>query len=107
MIPIACDMSAVSDEQVRKYGASRTLLQSACVGIEEHADGFSFRYPARPELLAAAGDLIGIEQACCAFLHYDLSMPAGAAEFTLRMSGAEGAKAFVAENLVGAVSSGA
>ncbi len=104
MIPIACDMSAISEEQMARYGGSRELLREACVGYEEHPDGFSFRYPAEPELLSAAGDLIGVEQSCCAFLQYDLAVPAGAQEFTLRLIGSPAAKAFVVENFVEAIS---
>ena len=100
IIPIACDMGAISEDQLARYGGSRALLLAACVGTEEHADGFSFRYPAQPELLAAAGELIGLEQACCAFLRYELAMPAGGEEFTLRIGGGEGARAFIAENMM-------
>jgi len=106
MIPVACNMDAISAEQMSRYGGSRRLLREACLGVEEHADGFSFRYPAQPELVSAAGDLIGLEQACCAFLRYDLAVPAGAGEFTLRLTGSEGAKAFVVENMLETLSRG-
>lgn len=100
MIPIACDMGAIAADQLPAHVAAIEALRASCVGIEEQPDAVTFRYPARPELLATVGQWIGLERRCCAFLDFVLSAPAGSDQFELRIGGSEGAKAFVLENMV-------
>lgn len=100
-IPIACDMNAIaSGDRPAHAGAGQELVES-CLGFDEEPDAVRFRYPARAELLATAGRWMGLERQCCAFLDFELTAPAGAEEFELRVGGSEDAKAFVLANMVG------
>jgi hypothetical protein len=100
MIPIACNMDAISEDQLASYQSVRELLQAACVAVQERPRAVAFRYPARPELLAAASEWISLERRCCAFLGFELSVAPGENEFTLQVGGSEAAKAFVLANMV-------
>jgi hypothetical protein len=99
-IPIACDTEAIAADDRSAHAGASDLLIEACLGFEEHADAVTFRYPARPELLATAGRWMGLERQCCAFLDFALRAPAGSDEFELRIGGRDGAKAFVLANMV-------
>jgi hypothetical protein len=100
LIPIACNIDAISGDQLASYQSVREALETACTGIEERPQAVAFRYPARPELLAAASEWIGLDRRCCAFLGFELSVAPGENEFTLQVGGSEAAKAFVLANMV-------
>lgn len=99
-IPIACNMGAIARGEQPAHADAGATLQASCVGFEEQDDAVTFRHPARPELLASAGQWMGLERQCCAFLDFALSAPAGSDEFELRIGGGEGAKRFVLLNMV-------
>ena len=86
-VPIACDLTAIAVEDRAAHAQAIEELAASCLGFEEEGEAVRFRYPARPELLAAAGRWIGLERQCCGFLDFTLSAPAGAGEFELRIGG--------------------
>jgi len=98
-VPIACNLDAIESTDRTTHAVAWSLLQSSCLGSDEEAGAVALRYPARPELLAAAGEWIGSERLCCAFFDFELSVSAGASEFVIRVGTGPEVKRFVLENI--------
>lgn len=98
-VPIACDMNAIAPVDQPAHAGALEALMDACLGFAEESEAVTFRYPAEPELLATAGRWMGLERQCCAFFDFDLSLAAGAEEFTVRVGGAPGVKEFLLANM--------
>lgn len=97
-LPFACDMTALQPAQRSTHGDVLEMLRTECIGVAEQGDAIALRYPARPELLRAAGEWIGLERECCGFLYFELSAPSGDETFTLRIGEGAEVKAFVRQN---------
>ena len=98
-IPIVCNLDAIDSGERTAHADSWDLLQASCLGNSEEAEAVVFRYPARAELLEAAGDWIGRESQCCGFFDFDLSLAAGGEEFTIRLGGGSRVKEFIVANV--------
>lgn len=97
-LPLACDMTALQPAQRSTHGDVLQTLIQECIEVAEQGEAIALRYPARPELLRAAGEWIGLERECCGFLSFELSAPSGDETFTLRIGDGAEVKAFVRQN---------
>lgn len=105
--PVACDLDALDDDDRAEHLARAELLVASCVGHTEEVDGVVLRYQASVELIEAAGAWIARERLCCSFFDFELAVPAGGGEFTIRLGGGPEIKEFVLENFVRAAKAGA
>jgi hypothetical protein len=95
-LPIACDMNAVSPEQQDLW--VREIVPNLYGAVEEIAElpnGYAWRLPSSPQILRLAAEELDIERLCCPFLHLSLEIAQARGPFWLRLTGDEGAKAFV------------
>lgn len=97
-LPFACDMTALQPVQRSNHGDALQTLLAECIEVAEHGESIALRYPARPELLQAAGEWIGLERECCGFLSFELIAASGDDTFTIRIGEGAEVKAFVREN---------
>jgi len=95
-LPIACDPHAVSPEQ-QQYWVSEIVpkLYKAVQEIQELPNGWAWRFPSDPAVLLLIAEDLNMERLCCPFVHYTLEIPSNRGHFWLRMTGAEGVKAFL------------
>lgn len=98
--PLACDMSAIDTGRRERHAATgRELLRAA--EIRELPDGYAFRLPAGPDVLVKAAEFISLEKLCCPFLRFVLEVEPEGGPLWLRLTGREGVKAFVREEVSG------
>lgn len=95
-IPIVCTLNDASFHE-----RERTVLQKIKASIiesNETAEGFAFRFPPDDDSFAMLSEFIALERRCCPFLDFKITVPRGGGDIRLALSGAEGAKEFIAAN---------
>lgn len=101
-IPIACNLS--ERERTERGHAIAGDIMSGVVATHELEDGFAFQFPGDepwPERIQA---FVLAERRCCPFFTIELVFDPGQGPIWLRLRGAEGTKAFVAETFPGRTS---
>jgi hypothetical protein len=91
---IACTLSP---EAIRagRAGLLPGLAQRALTR-EETPDGYRLTFTATSENLSAIATTIAAERQCCRWLHIHLTVPPDGGDFTLSLTGPDGAAAFLA-----------
>ena len=96
--PIACDMSVLSPAQRETHLAMSRELFSDVKEMGELSDGYEFRLDG-PNVIVRAAEFIALEKLCCPFLNFDLEVEAESGTVWLRLTGREGVKAFIREEI--------
>ena len=96
---LACNLSAVTPEQSRRYGAIREQLRERLDHIEELADGYALRFAYDPILFVAAAEFVTFESLCCPFFKLVLERESHDAAMRLCITGPDGSKSFIIEIL--------
>ena len=95
LAPIACDLLAIDAQQRAAHAALvEELLGSGAEDVHELEDGFAFRFGA--ERFSQVVAFMADERRCCPMFHFTLDVPANYGPLTLRITGREGVKAFMA-----------
>ena len=98
--PIACDMSVLSPAQREMHISTSHDLFLSLRQIRELPNGYEFRLDGSNVILKAA-EFISLEKLCCPFLNFTLEVEAENGSVWLRLTGREGVKAFVREEISG------
>jgi hypothetical protein len=104
--PLACDMSAIEPALRARHIATAGQLFRAVTDILELPDGYAFLLPDEPDVLVKTAEFISLEKLCCPFLGFVLELEPEGGPARLRLTGREGVKAFIREE-VGALLGGA
>lgn len=99
--PIACDMSAIEPGLRAGHVTTGEQLFRAMGEIRELPDGYAFRLPAGTEILLKTAEFISLERLCCPFLGFALEVEPEGGPVWLRLTGREGVKAFIREEVSG------
>jgi hypothetical protein len=99
--PLACDMSAIEPGRRVQHIAMGKEVFRAVTDIRELPDGYAFRLPVGPDALLKAVEFISIEKLCCPFLGFVLEVEPEGGPVWLRLTGREGVKAFIREEISG------
>ena len=99
--PIACDLSVLSLEQRNAHLATSRELFSKVQAIRELADGYEFQLRDEPYVVVKVADFVALERLCCPFLNFAINVEAEGGPVMLRLTGREGVKAFVREEING------
>ena len=102
--PIACDMSVLSPAQRESHLATSRELFSALKEIRELSNGYEFRVDG-PYVIVQAAEFISLEKLCCPFLNFSLEVEAENGPVWVKLTGREGVKAFVREEISGLLGS--
>lgn len=99
-LPIACDLSRMTDDQRRREQELLGKFRTQLVQEVETEDGIWYSFAAQPEALAALGEFLGLERLCCPFLTFRLEV---SREETSRLcvSGPPGTKQFLRKEFGG------
>jgi hypothetical protein len=99
--PIACDMTAIPADQRPVHLATSKQLFSQIQEFRGLPNGYEFRLAAGPDLLVKLAEFISLEKLCCPFLNFMIEVEAEGGPVWLRLSGREGVKAFIREEISG------
>lgn len=97
--PIACDMSAIEPGLRAGHVATGNRVFRAAQEFRETADGYAFRLTGDSETLSKAVEFIALERLCCPFLGFALEVEPEGGPVWLRLSGRDGVKAFIREEV--------
>jgi arsenate reductase (thioredoxin) len=99
--PLACDMTTIPAEQRPVHLATSRELFSDIAEFRELPDGYEFRLADGPGLLTKLGEFVSLERLCCPFLRFEVEVEAEGGPVWLRLSGREGVKDFIREEISG------
>ena len=98
---IACDMSAVEPGLRAGHVATGGRVFRAAEEIRELPGGYAFRLAGGSDTLADAAEFISVERLCCPFLGFALEVEPEGGPVWLRLTGREGVKEFIREEVGG------
>ena len=101
--PLACDMTAIPAEQRPVHLAQSRELFSQIEETRELPDGYEFRFTDEPNVLQRLADFVSLEKLCCPFLNFAIEIEAESGRIWLRLTGREGVKEFIKEEVRGLV----
>jgi hypothetical protein len=65
--PIACDLTAIEDEEREQHQQAAEAVFTAVKGLRELPDGYAFRLPTETEIIERAGAFISRERSAAPF----------------------------------------
>lgn len=99
--PLACNMMAIPAEQRQSHLAASRELFSQIRETRELAEGYQFRFDDKPHVIARLAEFAALEKLCCPFLSFAIEIEAENGPVWLRLTGREGVKAFIREEVSG------
>jgi len=99
---LSCKLS--SKKLVKRKMTVLNNLKNQVLETKELNNGYAFRFPGSDDVLDQLNEFIKSERTCCDFFIYGLSISGDKSEAWLELTGPEGAKEFISEEL-GLVSS--
>lgn len=99
--PLACDMTAIPAEQRPVHLAKSRELFARIEDTRELSNGYEFRFGDEPDVLKKLADFVTLEKLCCPFLNFLIEIEAENGPVWLRLTGREGVKEFVREEISG------
>jgi hypothetical protein len=99
--PIACDMSMLSTAQRQTHLATSQELFSNVLAIKELPYGYEFQLADPPDAIRKLAEFVSLEKLCCPFLNFAIEVAEEGGPVTLRLTGREGVKAFIREEISG------
>jgi arsenate reductase (thioredoxin) len=97
--PLACDLTAIPADQREAHLVKSRELFSQFQEFRELPDGYQFRFASLPNLITRLAEFISLEKLCCPFLNFAIEVDAEDGPVWLRLSGREGVKAFIREEI--------
>lgn len=97
--PIACDMTAIPAEQRQAHVATTRDLFSQIEEFRELSNGYEFRFASEPDLQVKLAEFVSLEKLCCPFLGFTIDVEPEGGPVWLRLTGREGVKAFIREEI--------
>lgn len=94
----------MSPEQKETHLAKSRELFSYLMEKRELPDGYEFRLDG-PHAIEKAAEFISLEKLCCPFLGFTMEVEAEGGPVWLRLTGREGVKAFIREEISGLLGS--
>ena len=97
--PLTCDPHGIPAEEREEHFIRIEQLFGLAVERRELPDGLAFRFPAA--LLLEVARFVDNERRCCPFLGFAIELPPDEGALTLRLTGPDGVRAFLAAELGG------
>jgi len=93
--PFVCDLSMLSAADRARKDAIGGTLGSRMRGVHELKAGYEFVLPGDADTIRLVAEWLVTERLCCPFFDFDLRIDREGGPTTLRLTGREGAKAFI------------
>lgn len=97
--PIACDMTAIAQDQRQEHIDTSKDLFSRIHEFRELENGYEFRFAS--DSIVKLAQFIALEKLCCPFLNFVLTVEEEGGPLWLRLTGRDGVKAFIREEISG------
>ena len=101
--PLACDMTAIAPDQRPQHLATSRELFSRIEEVRELSNGYEFRLADDPALISKLAEFVSLEKLCCPFLNFVIEIEAEGGPVWLRLTGRDGVKAFIREEISGLI----
>jgi len=95
----ACNLTVLSEQEREQFATLTDSLFAAVQETSELETGFAFRFLNQPGQLLQIAQFIERESLCCPFLRFALEVEPSNGPVWLRITGAEGTKAFLQAEL--------
>jgi len=92
-------MSALDQEQRKRYDTLTKDVMAKHLEIKELSDGYGIRFPNHPSLFTALSEWATLEQLCCPFLTLTLELHNNQGPMWLKATGNDGVKEFLRAEL--------
>jgi len=99
--PIACDMTVIPPDQRQSHLTTSKNLFAKIQQIRDLENGYEFRLADEPGLMLELAEFIWLEKLCCPFLNFVIEVEQEGGPVWLRLTGREGVKAFIREEING------
>ena len=99
MNAFSCNLSAIDQEQRKRYNLLAKDLLPKHLEVRELPDGYGFRFPNNRSFFTALSEWATLEQLCCPFLTLTLELHRDQGPIWLRATGRDGVKDFLREEL--------
>jgi hypothetical protein len=97
--PLVCRLDALTVEERARHAELAAEMKRAALGVADLADGWVLRFTDERRLFLRIAEWITLERLCCPFLDFALAPARGVGEASLRLTGGEGVKQFLKEEL--------
>ena len=94
-------MAAIPAEQRPVHLAKSRELFLQIQETRELSNGYEFRFADESDLLRRLAEFVSLEKLCCPFLRFDIEVEAERGPVWLRLTGREGVKEFIREEISG------
>ena len=94
-LPIICALSEEQLQQRRRELLDR--VKTSAISARELPDGYAYEFPPDPDTVAMLARLIALEQDCCRFLTFKISLVAEQDAAILEVTGPPKAKSLIAD----------
>jgi len=94
-----CNMSALDQEQRKRYDTLSKDVLAKHLEIKELPDGYEIRFTNNPSLFTALSEWAALEQLCCPFLTVTLESHHDQGPIWLKATGNDGVKEFLRAEL--------
>jgi len=95
----SCNLSAIDQEQRKRYDLLAKDLLPKHLEVRELPDGYGFRFPNNRSFFTALSEWATLGQLCCPFLTLTLELHRDQGPIWLRATGRDGVKDFLREEL--------
>ena len=92
--PLACDMTAIAQEQRDAHMATIESLFRSVRSQRELPNGYAFELPNESEVLLTAARFVALERLCCPFFGFGIEVEREGGSVWLSLTGHEGVKPF-------------
>jgi hypothetical protein len=92
---LACNMKAISSTERVRYNTLMKGIKNAVRQQKELADGYAWELDGRKAAMPDVAEWMSMERRCCPFLTLQLEALGDGADFTVKLLGPEGVKAFL------------
>ena len=94
---LSCKLS--SPQLMKRKETVLRSLKKQILETRELPDGYAFKFPGTDKVVDELTEFIKTERTCCDFFIFDLSISGDTSEAWLTLTGPEGAKVFITEEL--------
>jgi hypothetical protein len=97
---LACNFGAIPEDERDRHTEVATNLFESIAAVEELSEGYAFRLPSEPSVLAQAGEFIARERLCCPFFQFDLEVEANQGPVRLTLTGDASVKQYIEDTVL-------
>lgn len=98
--PIACDLTAISENERETHEKSSEKVFNAMKQFRELPDGYGFLLPADTDIIEQAGLFIARERLCCPFFNFSLEVTPDQGPVWLNLRGSGETKQFIEQTIL-------